>query len=153
MYLLRFDGGGQHHSVSLNLAPSRLEQTALCRINLHGAAPGVARLLCFPVARQGNAFQGQQGFLGMQAARKPCQLARGADHAVAGGDDGNGILAIGGADGAHGGGAADLARDLAIAARLAKWYGQQRLHTCCWNGVPAKSSATSNCWRVPAKYS
>src|SRR5207247_9870384 len=54
--------------------------------------------------------------LPVQTAAESCELAPGADDAVAGHDDGNGVLAVGGADGAGQADVAEAARDLAVAA-------------------------------------
>src|SRR5258708_3389348 len=56
---------------------------------------------------------------------KPGQRARSPHHAVARGDDRDRVAAIRGAHRARGCGMADLARDLTIAAGLAKWDCQQ----------------------------
>src|SRR5205809_4065930 len=58
--------------------------------------------------------------LPVQTAAESCELAPGADDAVAGHDDGNGVLAVGGADGAGQADVAEAARDLAVAARDAE---------------------------------
>src|SRR2546430_835013 len=65
--------------------------------------------------RQRDPFVLEQPALAVQATAEAGQLAARPDHTVAGDDDGDRVLAVGGADGAGGARAAETARQLAVA--------------------------------------
>src|SRR5579883_704912 len=77
--------------------------------------------------RGARAFETQQERLGVEPARKACQLAVGSDHAMARRDDRDRVLAVGSTHRAHRARAADLAGDLRVGAGLAERDGEQRL--------------------------
>ena len=64
---------------------------------------------------------------GFEAAGEASEGAGGTNDAVAGHDDGNRIAAVGGADGADGGGMVDLLGDLTIGTGLAEGDGAESI--------------------------
>src|SRR3989442_1027819 len=75
--------------------------------------------------RQRDPFVLKQPALAVQAAAEASQLAARPDHTVAGDDDGDGVLAVGGADGAGGARAVEAARQLTVARGRAVRDGTQ----------------------------
>jgi len=73
-----------------------------------------------PPARHDGGFVVEQATLEGEAAGVADELARGADHAVTGDDDGERVLAIGGTNGAGGGRLADGGGKLGVAEGLAE---------------------------------
>lgn len=97
------------------------------------------------------AFEFQQRPFAFEAACITCQPSVGADDAVAGDDDRQGVAVVGHPHGAAGAGMADGCRDFRIGARAAVRYGEERRQTVCWNGVPAGASGSSKAVRSPVK--
>ena len=86
-----------------------------------------------------RAFVLEQPLLARQAAAIAGEAAVRADHAMAGHDDADRVLAVGESGGADGLGLADAPRQLGVADR-GRLDRRSARHTLRWNGVPAVST-------------
>ena len=99
----------------------------------------------FPPKQAGSAWLGCRLRTG--------QLSGGAETAVAGQDDRDGVAAVRGADSATRGGTAEVTGELGVGASFAAENGQRAAQTARWNEVPRRSSAGEKVRRRAAKCS